>query len=160
MRNRRRFNTRTSPYVSVDEGDACSMEAEWSNLIFATYCEMKAMRLYVKSKPDEYIHLIHKYNYIYLFEWCTTFLYQGAQRIIFSALEDQRQNYDLNWLKSSFKIRKNVFNWLQFDSRIRGPRTEPCGRPYGAGTHRDLVEPWTTLKVRMHVALSFFFCSY
>src|SRR6218665_3747086 len=30
----------------------------------------------------------------------------------------------------------------------RGPRTEPCGRPYGAGTHRDLVEPWTTLKVR------------
>src|SRR6218665_1055627 len=44
----------------------------------------------------EYIHLIHKYNYIYLFEWCTTFLYQGAQRIIFSALEDQRQNYDLN----------------------------------------------------------------
>src|SRR6218665_573130 len=33
----------------------------------------------------------------------------------------------------------------------RGPSTEPCGRPYGAaraGTHRDLVEPWTTLKVR------------
>src|SRR6218665_3529468 len=30
----------------------------------------------------------------------------------------------------------------------RGPNTEPCGRPYGAGPHRDLVEPWTTLKVR------------
>src|SRR6218665_2002661 len=30
----------------------------------------------------------------------------------------------------------------------RGPRTEPCGRPYGAGTHRDLVESWTTLSER------------
>src|SRR6218665_3625801 len=28
----------------------------------------------------------------------------------------------------------------------RGPSTEPCGRPYGAGTHRDQVESWTTLK--------------
>src|SRR6218665_1589247 len=30
----------------------------------------------------------------------------------------------------------------------RGPSTEPCGRPYGEGTHQDLVESWTTLKVR------------
>src|SRR6218665_3833916 len=30
----------------------------------------------------------------------------------------------------------------------RGPKTEPCGNPYGAGTHGDLVGPWTTQRVR------------
>src|SRR6218665_866103 len=30
----------------------------------------------------------------------------------------------------------------------RGPRTEPWGSPNGAGTHRDLVEPWATMKER------------
>src|SRR6218665_3055251 len=30
----------------------------------------------------------------------------------------------------------------------REPKTEPCGNPYGAGTHGDLVGPWTTQRVR------------
>src|ERR1043165_7918867 len=30
----------------------------------------------------------------------------------------------------------------------RGPSTEPCGSPYGAGTHGVLVDPWTTEKER------------
>src|SRR6218665_1179109 len=30
----------------------------------------------------------------------------------------------------------------------RGSKTEPWGRPYGTGTHGDLVDPWTTQKER------------
>jgi len=37
---------------------------------------------------------------------CTTFLGQGPQCITFSALEVRKQNYDLNFRKSSVKKRK------------------------------------------------------
>src|SRR6218665_933524 len=41
---------------------------------------------------------------IVLTQGCTTYLYQGPQRIIISALEGRRQNYELNFRESSIKI--------------------------------------------------------
>src|SRR6218665_83741 len=42
-----------------------------------------------------------------LTQGCTTFLGQGTQRIIFSALDGQRQNYELKFRESS--IKKSIF---------------------------------------------------
>jgi len=40
---------------------------------------------------------------------CTTFLGQGSQRYISSALEGRRQNYEQNFLESSRPIKSRIF---------------------------------------------------
>src|SRR6218665_3022381 len=51
-----------------------------------------------------------------LHQRCTTFLAQGAQFIILSALEGRRQNYDLNFQKLSGKNRNIFYLTSLFDA--------------------------------------------
>jgi len=46
-----------------------------------------------------------------LYQRCTTFLGQGPQCLVFNALEGRRQNYDLNFRKTSIENRnQKLFN--------------------------------------------------
>src|SRR5678815_9381 len=52
-----------------------------------------------------------------------------------------------DWLRVALAASRGPKSAVKIMYR-RGPRTEPWGKPNGAGTQGDFVEPWATMKER------------